>query len=182
MTKRAKVKTGKRGRRNNYELLVKPRLKEIRWWRRDGILEDEIVKRLGVSLSSFQDYKNKYSELLDAIKKGRQHCNYVVEDSLFKRAIGYEYEETKTIFDPSGAGKNQPTITKIEKTKKFIPPDVTAQIFYLKNCWKEKYKDRQDVHHSGEMNLRNTVNLSGMSDDQLKNAIKGLENEKSQDN
>lgn len=57
---------------------------------------------------------------------------------MVKRALGYEFEEVKTVIDqePNGARK-----TRIEKIKKHVAPDVTAQIFWLKNRKKYQWMD-----------------------------------------
>ena len=53
-----------------------------------------------------------------------------VENAMCKRALGYEYEEVKTIIEQTADGSRK---TKVEKTKKQVAPDVGAQIFWLKN-------------------------------------------------
>lgn len=79
--------------RSKYESHVCGRLYEISKWARDGCIDDEIAKRLGVALSTFYVYKKRYSEFSESLKKGKEIADYEVEDALFKRARGYEYEE-----------------------------------------------------------------------------------------
>lgn len=55
-------------------------------------------------------------------------------------ATGYEYEEEKKIIEYDKDGNVKPV--KIEKTKKHVPPDVTAQIFWLKNRQRDRWQDR----------------------------------------
>ena len=61
----------KKGRKNKYDTHVKPFLETIENWCRDGLLEEEICKRLGVGVSTFNDYKSKFSELRETLKNGR---------------------------------------------------------------------------------------------------------------
>lgn len=66
-----------------------------------------------------------------------------IENCLFKRARGYEYEE-ETI--EGIVGPNGETIKKTRKiVKKQMAPDTTAQIFWLKNRQPEKWRDKH--HH-----------------------------------
>lgn len=51
-----------------------------------------------------------------------------------------EYEEEKKIIEYDKDGNVKPV--KIEKTKKHVPPDVTAQIFWLKNRQRDRWQDR----------------------------------------
>jgi len=74
-------------KKNKYESLVKPRLYEISAWSERGLTEDEICERLGIVRSTFSLYKNKYSELSDSLKKGKDFADDQVEDSLFQKAL-----------------------------------------------------------------------------------------------
>jgi hypothetical protein len=123
------VDVGK-GRRNNYESLVRPKLALVEKWTREGLTQDQIAKNLGVGVSSFRAYINQHSELLEAINKGRIIAVAEVENALFKRALGYDYEEVKR-YNKRDDGGN---VTEyVEKTTKHLPPDVAACFILLKN-------------------------------------------------
>lgn len=108
---------------------VKHNLCLIEKWARDGLTEAQISKNLGVSRNTLNDYKNRYPDLLNAIKRGKQACITEIENALVKRALGFEYEEVKTYMKDDG-GK----VTKYtEKTRKYQPPDVGACAILLKN-------------------------------------------------
>ncbi|SFM35489.1 hypothetical protein [Salibacterium qingdaonense] len=143
------------GRKNKYQTHVEPYLKEIEHWCRDGATEEEIRVRLGVGSSSFARYKNEYWELRETLKRGKQEADYEVEDALFKRATGYQYEEV--------------TYEMGHETKRVVKhyaPDPTSAIFWLKNRQPEKWKDKQDIEHSGGLN--NQVDLSGLTVEELR--------------
>jgi hypothetical protein len=105
------------------------------WFARDGVTFDEIAKRLGVSRSTFQLWIKKYPELSDAIKTSKESARYTVEDSLFKRANGYNYEKTEIEVQMLG-GKE---VKKKKVTTMHVPGDPACMIFYLKTQWKDKY-------------------------------------------
>lgn len=71
----------------------------------------------------------KISENQEDLQKLRD-----VEDALYKRISGYEYEETEVIATKDGKP------LKIRKTKKHIPPDVNAIALFLKINFSEKYR------------------------------------------
>jgi len=75
------------------------------------------------------DLKNKHPELAEAIRKGREVAVAQLENVLFKRALGYDYEITKV----SVRMINGVEVRYTEKTRKYLPPDVGAIIFLLKN-------------------------------------------------
>ena len=108
---------------------VKNKLPLIEKWARDGLTEAQICKNLGISRQTLNEYKKAHSDLADALKRGKEVCITEVENALFKRALGYEYEEVKTYIKDEG-GK---VVKYTEKTKKHMAPDVGACAILLKN-------------------------------------------------
>jgi len=159
----------KGGRPGKYYTHVEPRLIEIEGWARDGLIDEQISKNLGVAYSTFKIYKKKYSDLMAALKKGKEVVDREVENALLKRALGYEYTETteEPIIDPK-TGKIEMGISK--KVTKHINPDTTAQIFWLKNRKPEQWRDKKDFEHSGEMTqtVKQEHDLSKLSVEELK--------------
>lgn len=144
-------KLAKRGRKSKYKTHVEPNLEKIAHWRKDGLTEEQVAKRCGVAYSTFRTYIKKYPALMAALKKGKEDLIIEVENSLYKRAMGYEYEETEIIAKKDG---NNSKPIKVTKKKKHIVPDTTAIIFALKNLRPEKWKDKQEVEHSGDMGVK----------------------------
>jgi transposase len=70
-----------------YESHVANRLEVIKGWCRDGLIEEEIAKRLGVSYSSLNKYKKEHSELSQALKEGKEVADYRVENALYQKAL-----------------------------------------------------------------------------------------------
>lgn len=109
---------------------VKDKLILVEKWARDGLNELQIAKNLGISKSTLELYKVEHSDFLAAIKKGKEVFIAELENALAKRALGFEYEETKTYIKVDEDGKQ----TKYqEKTTKYYPPDVAANSILLKN-------------------------------------------------
>lgn len=142
------VNMAKRGRKSRYETHVKPYLERIPKWRRDGLTEKQVATKLGVAYSTFRKYIKEFPALMAALKKGKAELIEEIEDSLYKKAQGFECEETKTYIEKNGNGRQK---QKVEKIKKFFPPDTTAIIFALTNLRKEKWKHKQQIEHTGKM-------------------------------
>ena len=106
----------------------------LQGWARDGLTHEQMAKNMGVSRSTFTDWMAKYPVISDAVKNGREVCDYMVENALVKRALGYTYEEVTVEQRPDG------NVRKL--VKKQVPPDVGAAIFYLKNRMPGKWKDK----------------------------------------
>ena len=131
--------------KSKYFTHVEPKLTLIEGWARDGLTDEQIAKNLGIAYSTFREYKNKYSALSAALKKGKEVIDYEVENALLKRALGYEYEEIKSEYE---CGE----LIKTTRTVKHVAPDTTAQIFWLKNRKPKEWRDKRDIEHSGNIN------------------------------
>lgn len=111
----------------------------VEGWARDGLTNEQIAKNIGINKDTLYEWKNKYSDFNDALKKGKEVADRMVENALFKRAIGYSYKETtKEISKVTG----KLVVTK-EVTKEVVP-DTTAQIFWLKNRKTAEWRDRRN--------------------------------------
>ena len=88
-----------------------------------------------------------YPEISESLKRGKEVVDLEVENTLLKRALGYDYyEETEELRFNNASGEYKMTVTK--RVKKSVPPDVTALIFWLKNRMPDKWKDRQNIELS----------------------------------
>lgn len=126
-----------RGRKNKYESHIKPYLEEIAKWAEEGLTEATMIKNLGVSHTTFYEYKSLHTELADAIKKGRAPLISRIRGALVKRAEGFKYEEKKTYTKVDEVSGNKTSYMEI--TKKYCPPDVAAINLFLKNYDKENW-------------------------------------------
>lgn len=119
---------------------VKDKLILVEGWARNGLTEQQIAKNLGVAYSTFREYKKKYPALMAVLKKGKEVVDFEVEGALIKRALGYSYvEETKELVEDKDTGTAELKVVK--STTKHVAPDVTAQIFWLKNRKPEEWKN-----------------------------------------
>ena len=129
---------GAGGAKGKYaEWLTPDGLTLLSGWARDGLTDAQIAHNIGIDVSTLYHWKNKYDEIYNALKKTKEIVDIEVENALLKRALGYFVEEEK-IIESEKDGK------RIEKTKKHIPADVTAQIYWLKNRKKNIWRDKQE--------------------------------------
>lgn len=115
----------------------------IEGWAREGLTDEQIANdKIGISRKTFYEWLKQYSVIGNALKKGKAPVDMQVENALLKRALGYEYEETTTevIEQPNGNKRKQ-----VKVTKKFMPPDTTAQIFWLKNRRPDRWRDTRNI-------------------------------------
>lgn len=131
----------KRGRPSNYD----PELHPLLAWGLaiDGKTDKEIAEGLGISERTLNAWKKEHEEFSQSLKDGKRPADARVEKSLYQRAVGYTQKEKKVIQTIDKNGNPKPA--RIEIIEKPIPPDVTAQIYWLKNRRPDKYRDKQEV-------------------------------------
>ena len=83
--------------RGKYESHVLPRLEFVKSAARMGNSEEEIAKQLGVSYSTFREYKKKHPELQNALREGAGDANGAVVNALHRRALGYTSHGAKGV-------------------------------------------------------------------------------------
>ena len=93
------------------------------------------------------NWKNEHEEFFQSIKKGKTFADAVIADSLYHRAKGYSHPAVKILSVAQGAG--QPSEVQEAPYTEHYAPDTTAAIFWLKNRQPAKWRDKQDVEHSG---------------------------------
>lgn len=128
--------------------LLKENLLLLEGWARDGLTDEQIAKNMGISVKTLFNYKTNHLPILQALKKGKEVVDYEVENALLQKALGM----TKVIQKPFKLkkveyenGKRISEKERIEYAEEevFIPPDTTAQIFWLKNRRPDKWRDKQ---------------------------------------
>ena len=118
-------------------------------WARDGLTDKQIADKIGITAKTLYEWINRFGEICDALKRGKAPVDIQVENALLKRALGYEYEEVTTEITetPYIDKKGRERIRKqkhVKKTKKIVPPETAAQIFWLKNRRPDKWRDKRE--------------------------------------
>ena len=126
------------------EWLTEEGLIQIEGWARDGLIDEQIAQNMGISYSTFREWKKKFSALSAVLKKSKDVVDRQVENALFKSAIGFEYEE-ETV---TNAGD-------VVAVRKYSKPNTTAQIFWLKNRKRNQWTDKSAVDVTGTVVFMN---------------------------
>lgn len=169
----------KAGRKAKYtDWLTDDGLLRIEGWARDGLTDEQICRCMRVSVSSFSEWKNRFPQLLEALKRGRAPLDIEVENALLKSALGHTVTLKKPIkvkTEKQLAGKGKIVEEHIETVEEeiYIPPQVVAQIFWLKNRKPERWRDRpqegaqvDDVQDDGFIAALNDTAVKDWEDDQ----------------
>lgn len=130
---------GRKSKVNDW--LTEDALAMITGWARDKLTEKQIAEqKMEVNYSTFNDWKQKYPQLSQAIKKGRTPVAEKIEDNLYSRC---EWREVNETFVEERRGKDGQIIeTKRRMIKRWVPPSDTAMIFALKQLKREKWGEK----------------------------------------
>jgi len=126
--------------------------------------DSQVSKFFGVTETTLNNYKKKYPKFFTSLKDWKKEADLKVEKSLYQRAIGYKYDEV--VYEKSKIGGlgiklkdneidgiKHCESNKTKVTVKEVVPDVTAQIFWLKNRQPEQWRDVQEVIGKGFGNV-----------------------------
>lgn len=138
-----KATKNKVGRTNTKEFMSEKKEK-IFELARAGYTDKEIAKYIGIGKSTYYRILANDKEFRDSLKNAKSKADITVENSLYKRATGYDFTEEVVEYIPDSGDK--PKVKSVKKTKKHIMPDVVAQIFWLKNRQPAKWRDKQDTN------------------------------------
>lgn len=118
---------------------VEPHLAEIEDWARKGLSDKQIAANLEISVTSLDNYQKQHPELADCLSRGKSQPNAEVENSLYKRATGYnvtlekDFKLRRIEYDANGRKVKEYDELVTGKEEHHIPADVNAQKFYLVN-------------------------------------------------
>ena len=94
-------------------------------WARDGLTDEQIAHNLNVTPSTYYEWKKKYSDISEALKRGKAVVDVLVENALLKRALGYSFNEDKYVTVPLNPAEYFEKLDEYMNKYKFEHPDAT---------------------------------------------------------
>lgn len=139
------------GRKGLYkEWLEADNLIRLEGWARNGLTDEMIAHNIGITTTTFYDWKKKYPQFAEAVKRGKEVVDIMVENALLKSALGYSYDEVvkERIFDYE---TETSIVVEVKRTTKEVAPNPTSLIFWLKNRQPEKWRDKKNIDAAVEV-------------------------------
>ena len=143
------------GIRRYEEWLTDEGLTLIEGWATDGLIDVEIAKNIGVTVKTLYEWEKRFPQIRDALKKGKEVVDRKVENALLQRALGIKetikepIKLKETLYENGRKVKETEKVVMAEK-ELYFPPDVTAQIFWLKNRKPEEWRDKREAEPAKE--------------------------------
>ena len=153
-------------------------LTKLEGWAMDGLSDEQIATNMGINKATLYRWKDKYCNICDSLKRGKEVIDRQVENALLKRALGYNFEEVthepEYLIDPiTGNRKRVMQPTKV--VTKQVAPDTTAQIFWLKNRKPTEWRDKKETEISGGLKVDNP--FEGLTIDELRKLARSQKHE-----
>lgn len=131
--------------KSKYETIILPRLDEVKQWVSEGLTDREIIKRLGISSSTWYKHKSEITEFSETVRESREPKIAELENTMFKLANGYFVEVTKGMkcrevyYDDNGRKCEKEEVHSYIETV-HVPANFNAGKFLLIN-WSDKYSN-----------------------------------------
>ena len=118
-------------------------------WARAGKTDEQIAKLIGISRSTLSEWKKNHESIREALSTGKEFANRMVENSLYKKALGFSvpvkkgFKVGRVIFVEDGKRKEEKEeLETIEETH-YVEPDTRAIMFFLTNRMPEFWAMKQ---------------------------------------
>lgn len=127
-------------------------LTKIQGWARDGLIDKQIARNMSIALATLKTWKVRFPEIAEALRKGKEVVDREVENALFKSALGFMQKVKKPVrireveYDPKSGKKIRESEKWVQVEEEiYVPPQVTAQIFWLKNRKPDQWREKNDL-------------------------------------
>lgn len=126
-----------------------------------GFTEEELADLLGIEVSTFNLWKRN-KDFGKLLREAKEFANDWVETSLFKNAVGFTKTDKiyKRVLNKK-TGKER--IVLVSKTVKEIAGDVEAQITWLTNRRKNKWKRYNSQQELKSANTNSTIKFDPLN-------------------
>lgn len=125
-----------------------------------GFTDREMADFFEVTMTTLYAWRAASPEFNAACRLGKELPDERTVGVLFTMVQGFEYEEEQAIKVKTGEHTEEVQVVRV---KRYMPPDKTSVIFWLKNRRKNEWRDVQDV--------KADVNVTGTAADPRQLAI-----------
>lgn len=109
-------------------------------------IDTEIAEMIGISEATLYVWKKRHPEFAEAIARGRIPVDIEITEALRRSSLGGLVKEEKAFKVRRADGGEEMQVVEVSR---HIEADPRAQIFWLKNRQRAKWKDFKQVESSG---------------------------------
>ena len=126
----------------------------LQGWARDGLSDEQLAEKMGVCPSTFYAWKNKYPEISEALREGKEVADRRVENALYNSCFDRKITirrpfKVKDVYYNDGKRCERERVIYGEEDVA-IPANEKAIEFWLANRKPEKWSRKEKLEVSGE--------------------------------
>jgi hypothetical protein len=128
-----------------------------------GATDAQIAEFFSVSETTINNWKLAYPEFLESIRAGKRVADAEVAASLFNKAKGAVYQTSqpfkikRVTYDEKGKRSGETEEVVSIPVTVVEAPDTKACSFWLMNRQPESWREKVDVNHSGQVEIKRVV-------------------------
>jgi len=156
------------------EWLTEEGLIKIQGYARDGLVNSEIAKAMGISRTTLDKWKKMFPEIENAIKGQKEVVDRKVENSLFEKCQGKVVKLRKPMkvkkikYDPKTGRKiEEKEVIEYTEQEEYIPADTNAIKFWLINRKPEEWKQRVEVAAQTDKDNTGIIQIERSGDEEV---------------
>ena len=134
----------------------------LQGWARDGLSDEQLAQKIGISASTLYDWKTKYPEISEAIRAGKDIPDRKVENALYqscfdrKITIRKPFKVKEVYYDGNGKRCEKEHLEYGEEDVP-IPANEKAQEFWLANRKPEQWSKKEKLEVSGSVDFADVI-------------------------
>ena len=126
----------------------------LQGWARDGLSDEQLAEKMGVCPSTFYAWKNKYPEISEALREGKEVADRRVENALYNSCFDRKITirrpfKVKEVYYNDGKRCEREHVMYGEEDVA-IPANEKAIEFWLANRKPEKWSRKEKLEVSGD--------------------------------
>lgn len=140
-----------------------------------GMTDEQIAHAFEISVTTLNNWKNKFETFRDAIKRGKEEADGNVVHSFYQICNGYTFDSEQIVpnrvkhYNDKGKVIREETKVIRVPIKKHVPPNARAIIKWLEARQPDQWSQREKVTNKITMNTQiNSLDMSNISVEDLK--------------
>jgi len=110
-----------------------------------GKTDEEIAQIVNIGTTTLYEWKKRDADFREALREAKDTADDKVEMSLYHLATGQAWVPESKFATHNGV------ITDEKETRRYVPHNQAAQVMWLKNRRPDKWRDKVELEHSGEV-------------------------------
>lgn len=132
-----------------------------------GFIDEQMADFFEIATSTYYEWLKKYPAFSESIKSGKIVADSNIASSLYTKALGQTKKVQKAIkLKETKTGIGSTERVEMVEEEIYIPPDTTAQIFWLKNRQPKAWRDKVESDVTIKGSISPDKWLQQMSDDE----------------